>query len=65
LIEKAHEHSGNKSLFADENYLSKDVASLWWPVSDYEIVVAKKNLKGWQQLSPYANQHPSSWYFSG
>jgi peptide/nickel transport system substrate-binding protein len=64
LIALAHETPGLNALYADENYLSTDVASLWWPVSDYEIVVAKDNLHGWKQLNPYANYHPSAWYFS-
>jgi len=64
LIDNAHTKTGLAPLYADENYLSKDVASLWWPVSDYEIVVAQDNLRGWQALSPYANYHPSTWYFA-
>ncbi len=63
LITAAHEKPGLNALYAVENYLSKDVASLWWPVSDYEIVVAKDSLGGWQHLNPYANYHPSTWYF--
>lgn len=64
LIDAAHQTQGLQALYADENYLSKDVASLWWPLADYEIVVAKGNLGGWQQLNPYANFHPSAWYFT-
>jgi peptide/nickel transport system substrate-binding protein len=64
LINAAHTQSGLSALYAAENYLTKNLASLWWPVSDYEIVVAKNNLQGWQHLSPYANYHPSSWYFT-
>ncbi len=56
--------SGLKPLYADENYLSKNVASLWWPLQDYEIVVVKKTLSGWQHLNPYANYVPQSWYFT-
>lgn len=64
LITKDHETPGLRSLYAEENYISKDVASLWWPVSDYEIVVAPKNLGGWYPLNPYANDQPSRWYFT-
>ncbi len=63
LINAAHTQPGLGPLYAVENYLSKDEASLWWPVADYEIVVAKNNLRGWYPLNPYANYHPSSWYF--
>jgi len=62
LIDQAHEKAGLQYLYADENYLTTDLASLWWPVADYEIVVAKNSLQGWQALSPYANYHPSAWY---
>lgn len=64
LIQAAHEKPGLKYLYADENYLSKNVAALWWPVADYQVVVAKKSLQGWQNLSPYANFNPQAWYFS-
>ncbi|MGH7609774.1 MAG: ABC transporter substrate-binding protein [Candidatus Dormibacteria bacterium] len=63
LIAAAHTESGLSHLYAIEDYLSKDEASLWWPLGDYEIVVAKKTLRGWYPLSPYANYHPSAWYF--
>ncbi len=64
LITKDHETPGLRSLYAEENYISKDVASLWWRVSDYEIVVAPKNLGGWYPLNPYANYQPSRRYFT-
>jgi peptide/nickel transport system substrate-binding protein len=51
------------NLYADENYLSKNVASLWWPLED-SIVVVKKQLKGWT-LNPYGTITPQDWYFSG
>jgi peptide/nickel transport system substrate-binding protein len=64
LITAAHETSGLRSLYAAENYLTRNVASLWWPLADYEIVVAKGDLGGWYPLNPYANYHPSAWYFT-
>ena len=51
-------------LYAAEDYLSKNVASLWWPLAD-TLVVVKKSLKGWQQLNPYGDPNPMTWYFSG
>jgi peptide/nickel transport system substrate-binding protein len=63
LIDAADDSAGLSSLYAAENYLSKDVASLWWPVEDY-IVVVKKRLKGWA-LSPYGTIIPQDWYVSG
>ncbi len=64
LITAAETTGGVKSLYAVENYLSKDLASLWWPLGDYEVVVAKKGLSGWQHLNPYANFDPQTWYFT-
>ena len=64
LINAAHLKSGLQTLYADQNYLSKNVASLWWPLEDYEIAVVKNTLKGWKQLSPYANYDPQTWYFT-
>ncbi|MHB1554635.1 MAG: ABC transporter substrate-binding protein, partial [Acidimicrobiales bacterium] len=55
---------GLKPLYADENYLSKNLASLWWPLEDYEVVAVKKTLSGWQHLNPYANYVPQTWYFT-
>ncbi len=62
LINAAHENNGLKSLYSAETYLSKNVASLWWPVTDFQILVAKKNLAGWYPLNPYANYDISRWY---
>jgi peptide/nickel transport system substrate-binding protein len=62
LIDAADQQPGLQRLYADEEYLSKQVASLWWPLAD-EVVVVKHNLKGWEQLSPYGTIHPSTWYF--
>jgi peptide/nickel transport system substrate-binding protein len=64
LIEAADDEPGLSHLYADENYLSKNVASLWWPLED-TIAVVKKDLKGWEQLSPYGTLHPSQWSLSG
>jgi len=64
LIEAVHDQPGLKPLYAAETYLSKDVASLWWPLADNEIVVAKGNLGGYYPLNPYANYQVSRWYFT-
>jgi peptide/nickel transport system substrate-binding protein len=63
LIKAAHTEPGLQPLYNVEDYLQSQVASLWWPVSDYEIVLAANNLRGWSPLNPYDNYHPSSWYF--
>ncbi len=66
LIRAAGVSSGTslQSLYADENYLSKNVASLWWPLAD-TVIVVKNTLKGWTHLNPYGNPLPMTWYFSG
>ena len=64
LITAVDTTPGLKPLFADENYLSKNLASLWWPLEDYEVVAVKKTLSGWQHLNPYANYVPQTWYFT-
>ncbi len=64
LIGAVHTSGSNliSSLHADENYISKQVASLWWPLED-NIVVVKKQLKGWA-LDPYGTISPQTWYLS-
>jgi len=62
--ETAPASQAKKALYRDETYLSKQVPSLWWPLQDWEVVAAKKNLSGWQQLNPYANYMPQTWYYT-
>jgi peptide/nickel transport system substrate-binding protein len=64
LIGAAARQPGLRPLYAVETYLSRDVASLWWPLED-SVVVVKSNLKGWMPLSPYGTEYPFTWYFSG
>lgn len=63
LIDAAASHAGLSPLYADENYISKDVATLWWPLED-SIAVVKSTLKGWH-LSPYGTLVPMQWYRTG
>ncbi len=63
LINAADTTPGLHALYAAENYLSKNVASLWWPLAG-TVVVVKKSLQGWQQLSPYYSRNPTTWYFT-
>ncbi len=64
LIAADHRSSSLSALYAAETYLTKNVASLFWPLPDYEIVLAKNNLGGWYPLSPYANYQVSRWYLT-
>jgi len=63
LITAAEDKPGLNGLYAAENYLSRDVASLWWPLPDQYILLVKSNLKGWTPLDPYVDQLPSLWYY--
>ncbi len=64
LLTAAATEGGLRTLYAAEDYLSEDLASLWWPLSDYEVVVVKKNLSGWRHLNPYGNFDPQTWFFT-
>jgi peptide/nickel transport system substrate-binding protein len=64
LLNVAYDRPGLSYLYDVQDYQQRQVAGLWWPVADYEIVVAKDSLGGWYPLSPYANYRPSTWYFT-
>ena len=63
LINATHTTPGLAALYADQDYLSRQVANLWWPVTDYQILVVSDKLKGWE-LNPYGNYYPASWYWT-
>ncbi len=63
LLFAAHTQPGVAPLYADENYFSKQVALLWFPVSAQSLVLVKNNLKGWSALNPYLFPMPSRWYY--
>ena len=62
LIDAVETTPGLGPLYKAENYLSKDLASLWWPLQIHAVVAVKKSLSGWQQLSPYGGFTPQNWY---
>lgn len=63
LITQSELKPGLSNLYAAENYISKQVASLWWPLPDQYVLLVKKNLRGWSNLDPYVDQLPSLWYY--
>ena len=63
LINDVETKPGLKPVYKAEDYLSKNLASLWWPLQDLYILAVKKNLSGWQKLSPYGSFLPQTWYF--
>ena len=64
LIKAAETEPGLAPLYAAENYISKDVASLWWPLPDQYVLLVKNTLQGWKPLDPYVDQLPSLWYYT-
>jgi peptide/nickel transport system substrate-binding protein len=64
LINDVETKPGLKPVYKAEDYLSKNLASLWWPLQDLYILAVKKNLSGWQKLSPYGSFLPQTWFFT-
>jgi peptide/nickel transport system substrate-binding protein len=64
LIVDATEHTGVSYLYSEENYLSRNIAALWFPTVDNQISVVKDNLQGWQPQQVFANEMPEYWYFT-
>ncbi len=64
LIQAAHTQPGLNPLFAVENYLSTNVAGLWFPSWDWQISVVSKKLHGWNPQQIFGDARPSHWYFS-
>lgn len=63
LIDNADTKPGLAPLYEAENYLSEQVASLWWPLPDQYVALVKEDLRGWSPLNPYVNWEPERWYF--
>jgi peptide/nickel transport system substrate-binding protein len=63
LIQAAHTQSGTQALYRDEQYLTQQVASLWFPLPAQFLLLVKKNLQGWNPLNPYLFPMPSRWYY--
>ncbi len=63
LIQATHVRSGTQALYADEKYLTDQVASLWLPLPAQYLLLVKNNLKGWNPLNPYLFPMPSRWYY--
>lgn len=64
LIDATFHQTGLKYLYAEENYLSRDIAALWFPTVDNEISVVKNTLRGWQPQQVFANPVPENWYYT-
>ena len=64
LIAATHASSSLSALYAAETYLAKNVASLAWPLADFQINLVSSHLGGWYPLSPYASYDVSNWYLT-
>ncbi|MGN6680269.1 MAG: ABC transporter substrate-binding protein [Streptosporangiaceae bacterium] len=63
LIHAAETQPGLKPLYNAQNFLSKDVASLWWPIAA-AVIVSKDHLGGWYPFNPYTNPDMMDWYLT-
>ncbi len=63
LIAATHTQPGLQPLFNYENYISSQVAALWFPTWDEQISVVSKKLHGWNPQQVFGNPQPSRWYF--
>ena len=62
LITATHKDSGLSHVYAYENYISRQVAALWFPTWATQISVVKDNLKGWNPQQAFGFPQWSSWY---
>ncbi len=63
LIAATHTQPGLQPLFNYENYISSQVAALWFPTWDEQISVVSKKLHGWSPQQVFGDPQPSRWYF--
>jgi peptide/nickel transport system substrate-binding protein len=64
LIHAAQLHTGLAYLYAEENYLSRNLPALWFPTVDNEISVVKDTLHGWLPQSVFTNPMAQDWYYT-
>jgi len=63
LIADTHTQPGLSALYAYENYISSQVAALWFPTWDWQISVVSKKLHGWNPQQIFGDPTPSRWSF--
>jgi len=64
LIQQAFHKTGIQYLYDEENYLSQQVAALWFPTVDNSISVVNDKLGGWEPQQVFANPMPEDWYLT-
>ncbi len=55
--------SGLAPLYAYQNYISRQVAALWFPTWANQISVVKSTLHGWQPQQTFGFPEWSNWYY--
>ncbi|MHB1928488.1 MAG: ABC transporter substrate-binding protein [Acidimicrobiales bacterium] len=63
LITATHKDSGLSHLYTYENYISRQVAALWFPTWANQISVVKNSLHGWQPQQAFGFPEWSAWYY--
>lgn len=63
LIADTHTQPGLSALYTYENYISSQVAALWFPTWDWQISVVSKKLHGWNPQQIFGDPTPSRWSF--
>ena len=63
LINAERYNTGLKHVYAFENYISRQVAAVWFPTVETWSVV-ENDLKGWNPQNPFGYPEPSLWHFS-
>ncbi|MDA8116606.1 MAG: ABC transporter substrate-binding protein [Actinomycetota bacterium] len=64
LIKATHTQSGTAALFQYQNYISQQVAALWFPTWATQISVVKNTLHGWQPQQVFGFPNWNSWSIS-
>ncbi|MHB8296553.1 MAG: hypothetical protein ACYDH5_18460, partial [Acidimicrobiales bacterium] len=60
-----HSSSSINALHNYQNYISRQVAGLWFPTGDNQISVVKNTLQGWQPQQAFGSPRASRWYLTG
>ncbi|MDA8262527.1 MAG: ABC transporter substrate-binding protein [Actinomycetota bacterium] len=64
LIKATHTQSGTAALFQYQNYISQQVAALWFPTWATQISVVKNTLHGWQPQQVFGFPNWNNWSVS-
>jgi peptide/nickel transport system substrate-binding protein len=63
LLATTRYKSGINYLYAQENYLSRDIAAVWVPTPDTQVSVVKNTLHGWHPQQAFGIPIFGDWYY--